>query len=72
VHHHHHQVNRRIKEYETEKARLEAEALLPGVKGLKAKNLLAQLETSPLKEELNRSHSFVAHQSTPPHTTPLI
>jgi len=49
------EVNRRIKAYEAEKARLEADALLPGVKGLKAKNLLAQLDASPLKEELNRA-----------------
>lgn len=47
------EVNRRIKAYEAEKARLEAESLLPGVKGLKAKNLLAQLESGPLKEALN-------------------
>lgn len=47
------EVNRRIKAYEAEKARLEAESNLPGVKGLKAKNLLAQLESSPLKEALN-------------------
>lgn len=47
------EVNARIKAYEAEKARLEADAQLPGVKGLKAKNLLAQLDSSPLKEELN-------------------
>lgn len=47
------EVNKRIKAYEAEKARLEAESALPGVKGLKAKNLLAQLDSSPLKEELN-------------------
>jgi len=47
------EVNRRIRAYEAEKARLEAESLLPGVKGLTAKNLLAQLDSSPLKEELN-------------------
>jgi len=49
------EVNKRIKAYEAEKARLEAESALPGVKGLKAKNLLAQLESGPLKEELNRA-----------------
>merc|ERR1712071_9440 len=48
-------VNARIKAYEEEKYRLEQESALPGVKGLKAKNLLAQLESSPLKEELNRA-----------------
>jgi hypothetical protein len=49
------EVNKRIRAYEAEKARLEADAGLPGVKGLKAKNLLAQLDASPLKEELNRA-----------------
>lgn len=47
------EVNKRIKAYEAEKCRLEEEAKAPGVKGLKAKNLLAQLDSSPLKEELN-------------------
>lgn len=49
------EVNARIKAYEAEKFRLEQESKLPGVKGLKAKNLLAQLESGPLKEELNRA-----------------
>jgi len=49
------EVNKRIKAYEAEKHRLEEESKLPGVKGLRAKNLLAQLESSPLKEELNRA-----------------
>lgn len=49
------EVNRRIQAYEKEKIRLEEESKLPGVKGLKAKNLLAQLDASPLKEELNRA-----------------
>lgn len=47
------EVNRRIQAYEAEKVRLETESKLPGVKGLKAKNLLAQLDSSPLAEELN-------------------
>jgi len=47
------EVNKRIRAYEAEKARLEAESLLPGVRGLTAKNMLAQLDSSPLKEELN-------------------
>jgi len=47
------EVNRRIRAYEAEKARLEAESKLPGVKGLKAKNELAQLDSSPLWEQLN-------------------
>jgi len=49
------EVNKRIKAYEAEKQRLEEEALQPGVKGLKAKNLLAQLGASPLAEELNKA-----------------
>lgn len=49
------EVNKRIREYEAEKARLEAESQLPGVKGLKAKNLLAQLDSSPLAEQLNEA-----------------
>lgn len=47
------EVNKRIRAYEAEKARLEAESKLPGVKGLKATNELAQLDASPLAEELN-------------------
>jgi len=47
------EVNKRIRAYEAEKARLEAESLLPGIKGLKAKNELAQLGASPLWEQLN-------------------
>eukprot|EP00011_Vannellida_sp_DIVA3-517-6-12_P003343 CAMPEP_0114605294 /NCGR_PEP_ID=MMETSP0168-20121206/984_1 /TAXON_ID=95228 ORGANISM="Vannella sp., Strain DIVA3 517/6/12" /NCGR_SAMPLE_ID=MMETSP0168 /ASSEMBLY_ACC=CAM_ASM_000044 /LENGTH=278 /DNA_ID=CAMNT_0001816147 /DNA_START=47 /DNA_END=883 /DNA_ORIENTATION=- len=47
------EVNKRIRAYEAEKARLEAESKLPGVKGLKATNELAQLGSSPLWEELN-------------------
>lgn len=49
------EVSRRINDYEREKARLEKESHEPGVKGLGAKNLLAQLDNSPLKEELNRA-----------------
>jgi len=49
------EVGRRIRAFEAEKARLEAESQLPGVKGLTAKNLLAQLENNPLKEELNKA-----------------
>jgi len=48
-------VNKRIRAYEEEKARLEKESLEPGVRGLKAKNLLAQLGSSPLWEELNKA-----------------
>jgi len=49
------EVNKRIRAYEAEKARLEAEAQEPGVKGLRAKNLLAQLDSGPLAEELNKA-----------------
>jgi len=47
------EVNKRIRAYEAEKARLEAESQQPGVRGLKAKNELAQLDSSPLWEQLN-------------------
>jgi len=47
------EVNKRIREYEQEKARLEAEAEKEGVRGLKAVNMLAQLGSSPLAEALN-------------------
>jgi len=47
------EVNKRIQEYEAEKQRLTEESELPGVKGLAAKNLLAQLESSPQAERLN-------------------
>jgi|Transcript_27928 hypothetical protein len=49
------EVNKRIRAYEEEKARLTAESQLPGVKGLRAKNMLAQIDSSPLWEELNRA-----------------
>jgi len=49
------EVNRRIKAYEAEKYRLEQESQLPGVRGLKAKNELAQLDASPLAEALNKA-----------------
>jgi len=48
-------VSARIKAYETERQRLTDLAEKPGVKGLGAKNQLAQLDSSPLKEELNRA-----------------
>lgn len=47
------EVNERIRAYEAEKYRLEQESKLPGVKGLRAKNMLAQLGASPLAESLN-------------------
>merc|ERR1711934_2891 len=49
------EVSRRIRAFEEEKARLEKESKEPGVKGLRAKNMLAQLENNPLKEELNKA-----------------
>lgn len=44
-----------IKAYEKKKAALEAEAKKKGVKGLKAKNQLAQLDSSPLMESLRKA-----------------
>jgi len=49
------EVNRRIKAYEAERYRLTEESKLPGVKGLKAVNELAQLDSSPLAEQLNKA-----------------
>jgi len=47
------EVNLRIREYEAEKMRLEEEAKKPGVAGLRATNELAQINSSPLWENLN-------------------
>lgn len=47
------EVNERIRAYEKKKYELERDSQLPGVKGKMAINELAQLESSPLKEELN-------------------
>jgi hypothetical protein len=50
------EVNKRIRAYEAEKARLEAIANSgSGVKALGARNMLAQIDSSPLKEELNKA-----------------
>jgi len=49
------EVSKRIRAYEEEKARLTGESQGTGVKALGAKNMLAQIESSPLKEELNKS-----------------
>ena len=46
------EVNAAIRAYEAEKSRLEEQSKLPGVKGLAARNLLAQLLSSPLAEKL--------------------
>lgn len=45
-------VNKKIKAYEAEKQRLTEIAALTGVKALGAKNMLAQIESGPLAEEL--------------------
>jgi hypothetical protein len=49
------EVNKRIREYEEEKARLTAESQGTGVKALGAKNMLAQIDAGPLKAELNKA-----------------
>jgi len=49
------EVNKRVRAYEAEKTRLTEESDLPGIKGLKAKNELAQLNSSPLWEQLNKA-----------------
>jgi len=46
------EVNKQINAYETEKARLEKDAKGSGTKALTAKNQLAQLDASPLSENL--------------------
>lgn len=48
-------VNKAIAAYEAEKARLTAESELPGVRGKKAVNELAQLNSGPLWETLNKT-----------------
>jgi len=47
------EVHKLIAQYETNKAKLEERSKLPGVKGLTAKNSLAQLGSSDLAQELN-------------------
>jgi len=50
------EVNKRIRAYEAEKSRLEAIANSgSGVKALGARNMLAQIDSSPLKDELNKA-----------------
>jgi len=50
------EVNKRIRAYEEEKARLTAEADSgTGVKALGAKNMLAQIDAGPLKDQLNKA-----------------
>jgi len=49
------EANKAIQAYEAEKKRLEDGAQEPGVKGLKFKNMLAQLGASPLYEAINKA-----------------
>jgi len=49
------EVNKRIRAYEEEKARLTADSQGEGVKALGAKNMLAQIDAGPLKGELNKA-----------------
>jgi len=49
------EVSKRIRAYEEEKARLTSESQGTGVKALGAKNMLAQIDSSPLKDELNKA-----------------
>jgi hypothetical protein len=52
------EVNKRVREYETEKRRLEEEAESgggSGIKALRAKNELAQLKSGPLWEQINKA-----------------
>mmetsp|Transcript_40770 Transcript_40770/g.86929 ORF Transcript_40770/g.86929 Transcript_40770/m.86929 type:complete len:309 (-) Transcript_40770:146-1072(-) len=49
------EVRKRVREYEAEKARLKALEEKGGVKGLTAKNELAQIESSPLWEAINKA-----------------
>jgi len=49
------EVNKRIRAYEEEKARLTSEAAGEGVKALGAKNMLAQIDSGPLKDDLNKA-----------------
>jgi len=49
------EVNKKIRAYEEEKERLTAESQGTGVKALGAKNMLAQIDSSPLKDQLNKA-----------------
>lgn len=49
------EVSKRIRAYEEEKDRLTKESQGEGVKALGAKNMLAQIDSSPLKDELNKA-----------------
>ena len=49
------EANKAIQAYEEEKRRLEEGSKEPGVKGLKFKNMLAQLGASPLWDAINKA-----------------
>lgn len=49
------EVNKRIRAYEEEKDRLTKESQGEGVKALGAKNMLAQIDSGPLSQELNKA-----------------
>jgi len=49
------EVNKKIRAYEEEKAKLTAESQGNGVKALGAKNMLAQIDAGPLKDQLNKA-----------------
>jgi len=49
------EVNKRSRVYEEEKARLLEESMGSGVKALGAKNMLAQIDNSPIKDDLKKS-----------------
>lgn len=49
------EVNKRINAFEAEKQKQTEASKLPGVKGLRAKNLLAQIDDSPLWDALNKA-----------------
>jgi len=49
------EVNKRIRAYEEEKSRLTKESEGSGVKALGAKNMLAQIDAGPLKDQLNKA-----------------
>jgi len=49
------EVNKKIRAYEEEKARLTSESSGSGVKALGAKNMLAQIDAGPLKDQLNKA-----------------
>jgi len=49
------EVNKRIRAYEEEKDRLTNESQGSGVKALGAKNMLAQIDAGPLKDQLNKA-----------------